>query len=119
MTSPSPSPITYRRPLPLIAVVGPVLAVLFALLVVLAGPGTERGWWDLGAAGGMARAAAWGGLVAALLSVLGALATRPGTGRRGFLLAIVGALLGLALFLLPYMSRGATPPARGAAPAER
>lgn len=113
------APIAYRRPLPLIAVLGPVLAVLFVLLVALAGPGAARGWWDVGTAGGMARAAAYGGLVAGLLSVVGALATRPGTGRRGFVLTIVGALLGFGLFLLPYVTRGATPPDREDAPAVR
>jgi hypothetical protein len=113
------APIQYRRPLPLIAVLGPVLAILFAILLALAGPGAARGWWDVGAAGTMARAAAWGGLVAGLLSVLGALATRPGTGRRGFLLTIVGVLLGFGLFLLPFVTRGATPPERSAVPAGR
>ena len=113
-----PAP-AYRRPLPLIAVLGPVLAILFALLLALAGPGATHGWWDAGAAAGMARAAAWGGLVAGLLSVLGALATRPGSGRRGFLLTIVGVLLGFGLFLLPYVTRGATPPERGGVRAER
>ena len=104
------APPVYRRPLPLIAVIGPVLAILFAGLVALAGPGTERGWWDAGTAAGMARAAAYGGLVAGLLSVLGALATRPGTGRRGFALSLLGALIGFALFILPFATRGATPP---------
>ena len=104
------APVTYRRPLPLIAVLGPVLAVLFAVLFALAGPGSRQGWWAVGTAMTTARVAAYGGLVAGLLSVLGALATRPGTGRRGFVLSIVGVLLGFGLFLLPYVTRGATPP---------
>jgi len=107
------SPPTYRRPLPLIAVLGPVLAVLFAVLLALAGPGSVRGWWDAGAAAGMALAAAYGGLVAGLLSVLGALATRPGTGRRGFVLSLLGAVIGFALFVIPFATRGATPPDDG------
>ena len=113
------APIQYRRPLPLIAVLGPVLGVLFGLRGAGAGRGAARGGGDVGAGGGMARAAAYGGLVAGLLSVVGALATRPGTGRRGFVLTIVGALLGFGLFLLPYVTRGATPPDREDAPAVR
>ena len=113
------SPITYRRPLPLIAVLGPAIAIICAILFALAGPGVGQGWWDVGTAAMVARAAAWGGLVAGLLSVLGALATRPGTGRRGFVLTIVGVLLDFGLFLLPYVTRGATPPDRSAVPAER
>jgi len=116
------APITYRRPLPLIAVLGPILAILCAALVLLAGPGSRAGWWDVGTAMGMARAAAYGALVAAILSVLGALATRPGTGRRGFWLSVLGIVVGVLIFLLPYVTRGATPPAPtmgGASPAGR
>lgn len=113
------APITYRRPLPLIAVLGPVLAILCAALVLAAGPGSRAGWWDAGTAMGVARAGAYGALVAAILSVLGALATRPGTGRRGFWLSVLGIVLGVLMFLLPYVTRGATPPERSAVPAER
>ncbi len=109
------APPVYRRPLPLIAVLGPVIALLFALLLAFAGPGSERGWWDTGTAAGMAHAAAYGGLVAGVLSVLGALATRPGTGRRGFVLSLLGALIGFALFVIPFSTRGATPPDDGRA----
>lgn len=113
------APIAYRRPLPLIAVLGPAIAILCAVVFACAGPGAAQGWWGVGAAGTMAGAAAWGGLLAGLLSVLGALATRPGTGRRGFVLTIVGALLGFGLFLLPYVTRGATPPEGNGARVER
>ena len=108
------SPVAYRRPLPLIAVLGPVLALLAAALVLCAGPGAAQGWWDAGTATGLARAGSYAGFVAGILSVLGALATRPGTGRRGFVLSIVGVLLGFGIFLLPFVMRGATPPAEPA-----
>jgi hypothetical protein len=111
------SPPTYRRPLPLIAVLGPVLAILCTALVLMAIPGARAGWWDPGTAMGLARAGAYGALVAAILSVLGALATRPGTGRRGFWLSVLGVLLGVLMFLLPFVTRGATPPDAGARPA--
>ncbi|MFL5576647.1 MAG: hypothetical protein ACJ79S_11830 [Gemmatimonadaceae bacterium] len=106
------APVTYRRPLPLVAVVGPFLALLFALLVGLAHPGAQQGWWDFATGTSLIRWGAYGGLVAAILSLVGALATRPGTGRRGFVLCVLGALVGLALFVLPLAVRRAmTPPA--------
>lgn len=105
------TPVTYRRPLPLIAVIGPVLALVFAVLVGLAHPGAQQGWWDFSTGTSFIRWGAWGGLVAALLSLVGALATRPGTGRRGFLLCVLGFLIGIALFVLPLAVRRAmTPP---------
>jgi hypothetical protein len=105
------APVAYRRPLPLIAVVGPLLAFLFAVLVGLAHPGARQGWWDFATGTTLIRWGAWGGLVAALLSLVGALATRPGTGRRGFALSVLGFLIGLALFVLPLAVRRAmTPP---------
>ena len=113
------APIQYRRPLPLIAVLGPVLAILCAALVLLAWPGSRAGWWDGGTAMGLARTGAYGALVAAILSVLGALATRPGTGRRGFWLSILGIVLGVTMFLAPYVTRGATPPTPTTGQAER
>lgn len=93
-TSPS-----LRRPLPLIAVVGPLLAVLCAVLLALAAGGM-RAAVSPEAPFGLLRWVGYGGIAAAVLSVPGALATRPGSGRRGFGLSIVGILLGLACFVL-------------------
>jgi len=110
------APVAYRRPLPLIAVLGPVLALLFLILVGLAHPGARAGWWDWTTGTTLIRWGAWGGLVAALLSVVGALATRPGSGRRGFVLSILGLIVGLVLFALPLAVRSAMTPSetRGA-----
>jgi hypothetical protein len=88
-----------RRPLPLIAVLGPVIAAICALLVFLAAPAADMGLWDAGTAASLARWGAYGAIPAILLSLLGAAVTRPGTGRRGFALGIIGVVLGLAAVL--------------------
>ena len=89
-----------RRPLPLIAVVGPALAILFAALFACAALAVPRGLLSQPTARTIIDVSMIGGLVGALLSIPGALATRPGTHRRGFLLTIVGILVGVACFVL-------------------
>lgn len=110
MTEPST---TYRRPLPLIAVVGPILAVMAGLALLLAGPGSRWDLWHYRTGFSIMRWAAYLGMFAALLSILGAVATRPGSGRRGFGIALLGLIIGLATFVIPWTIRNA---ARGAPP---
>ncbi|MEJ7812835.1 MAG: DUF1499 domain-containing protein, partial [Gemmatimonadaceae bacterium] len=94
-----------RRPLPIIAVIGPALAILAALALALAGPGTRAGWWDFRTGFTFLRYAAYGGIAAVSFSLLGALATRPGSGRRGFLLSLLGMALGAAAIAVPWSFR--------------
>ncbi|MDQ3811381.1 MAG: DUF1499 domain-containing protein [Chloroflexota bacterium] len=94
-----------RRPLPVIAVVGPALALLFGLALLLAGPGYQWGWWEYRTGFVILRWSAIGGLVAALASLLGAAATRPGSGRRGFGLALLGLVVGSAVAAVPWWLR--------------
>lgn len=46
--------------------------------------------------------AAYGGLGAGAVSLLGLIRSRPGSSRRGFILAFIGLCLGIAVFWLPY-----------------
>lgn len=103
----------YRRPLPLIAVIGPALATLCALALLIAGPGSRAGLWSFGTGFTMMRYAAYAAIAAIILSALGAFVTRPGTNRRGFLLGVFGILLGAVCVLLPWNVRRS---ARGAPP---
>ena len=94
-----------RRPLPIVAVIGPALALLFGLALVLAGPGHQWGWWDFRTGFSIMRWSAIGGMAAALLSLLGAAATRPGSGRRGFVVSLLGLLVGIAVAVVPWWMR--------------
>lgn len=96
------APATYRRPLPVIAVIGPALAVIAAIALALAGPGSQWGWWHFSTGFSILRWSAYLGVAAAVLSLLGAIATRPGTGRRGFIAGLFGVIVGLAVAVIPW-----------------
>lgn len=85
-----------RRGLPLIVAVGLFVVIIGILAEMISGFGYRAHTWELLTAFkillGGACVAALGGLV----SLLGALATRPGTGRRGFGLSLLGVILALA-----------------------
>ena len=89
-----------RRPLPVIAVIGPVIAVLAVILVGLGGPGSRMGWVDAITAPGLVRWGRIAAMIAIPFSLLGAAVTRPGSGRRGFALDLMGVLLSVVAVLL-------------------
>lgn len=90
------------RPLSRIAAAGFSLALLAGLTLVLAGPGYRLGLWDFRPAFTIMRWAAFGGLVAAVLSLLGLILTRPGGSRRGFTFALAGLLVGALAVGIPW-----------------
>ncbi|HET9985332.1 MAG TPA: DUF1499 domain-containing protein [Longimicrobiales bacterium] len=69
------------------------LAVLSALAVVLAGLGTRWGWWRFTTGFVVLRYGFYGAGLALLLGIVAVVRTRPGSGRRGLLVAVL-ALLG-------------------------
>jgi uncharacterized protein (DUF1499 family) len=79
------------------------LAVICAMAAPLSGIGYRFGWWPLGVAFGLLRWAAYGAIAATLVALVGAVATRPGTGRRGFALSLAAVLIGVATFGGPAM----------------
>lgn len=85
-----------------IAIGGFSLAVLAGLALLIAGPGYRLGLWDFRPAFTFMRWAAYGGLAAAAVSLLGAWVTRPGTGQRGFPFAMAGVLCGLVTVAIPW-----------------
>ena len=90
------------RPLSRIALGGFVLALLAGLMLLLAGGGYRLGWWDFRPGLTIFRWAAYGGLAAAVLSLLGGILTRSGSTRRGFSLAVIGLIVGLVVMWIPW-----------------
>jgi uncharacterized protein (DUF1499 family) len=77
------------------------LAIVAALLAVLAGFGSRWGWWHFRIGFIIMLGALLGGLVAIVLSIIGAISTRPGATRRGFIYAIFSLLVSLIVVGLP------------------
>jgi uncharacterized protein (DUF1499 family) len=84
-----------------IAVMGFVLAVLAGFTAALAGFGTRLGFWEFPAGIAILRWAAYGGIAATVISLIGAVLTSRGAGRRGFALSIVGILMGIVIVGIP------------------
>jgi len=91
-----------NRPLSRVASGGFLLAVLAGFALWLAGTGYRLQWWDLRPAFTILRWAAYGGLAAAVLSLLGIILTRPGGSRHGFPFALVGLVIGLIIAGVPW-----------------
>ncbi|MBI3801991.1 MAG: DUF1499 domain-containing protein, partial [Deltaproteobacteria bacterium] len=94
--------ISTNRPLSRVASGGFLLAVLAGFALWLAGTGYRLQWWDLRPAFTILRWAAYGGLAAAVLSLLGMILTRPSGSRRGFPFALVGLVIGLIIAGVPW-----------------
>ncbi|MDQ2962138.1 MAG: DUF1499 domain-containing protein [Pseudomonadota bacterium] len=97
----------------MIAVVGCIAAVFALLLVAGSGPAYRLRLIDLTDAFTLLRWGAWMGLGAVLVTLTGAWITRPGAGKRGFALALVGATMGAVAFGVPFamlLSAKAAPP---------
>ncbi len=92
--SPSASP----RGLPVAAALGFLVALLGVIVLAVSGFGYRFGVWSLHVAVGVLGVGGWVSLVGGLLSLFAAVLTRPGTGRRGFFLSVLGVILGLGGF---------------------
>jgi uncharacterized protein (DUF1499 family) len=84
------------------ALIGFILAVFAALAAMLAGFGSHWGLWYFRTGFMILRWAAYVGILAALVSLIGALLTRPVTLRRGFLFSIFGLVIGILVFGVPW-----------------
>ncbi|MFQ5779315.1 MAG: DUF1499 domain-containing protein [Nitrospiria bacterium] len=78
------------------------MAVLAGLIAMLAGLGSRWGWWHFSAGFMILKWGAYGGVAAAVVSLVGCAVARPGGPRRGFVLAILGLLTSLAVVGVPW-----------------
>lgn len=88
-----------------LARLGFLLGLLAVLGLLMAGLGSRWGWWHFRTGFSILKWAAYGGIAAAIVSLFGAVAARPGGGRAGFGLAVAGFLLGLAAAGVPFSWR--------------
>jgi uncharacterized protein (DUF1499 family) len=95
--APRPAP-SSTRGLPAAAAFGFLVAIVGVIILVASGFGYRFGVWSLHAAVGVLGVGGWVSLVGGLLSLFAAVLTRPGTGRRGFMLSVLGVILGLGSF---------------------
>lgn len=93
---------TTTPPLSQLALWGFVLSLLAGLALLLAGVSNRFHWLDFRSALTLFRWAAYGGAAAAALSLLGVIRTRPGSGRRGFSLAVLGFVIGFVVVGIPW-----------------
>lgn len=94
-----------RAALPWLGALVVGLAVLAALLAMLAGFGSRWGLWHFRTGFNLLEWAARGALVVAVLSLPILWLTRPGSGRRGFILALVGLALAVTVLAVPWQWR--------------
>lgn len=90
-----------RRATP-VATIGLAIALLAALAGLSAGLGYRFGWWSLGTGFGLVRYAAYGGIAAMVVSVVGLVLARPGGRRRGLYRALAGLAIGAVVFGVPW-----------------
>jgi len=92
---------------------GLLLAILCATAGVLSGLGYRLGWWPLRVGFGIARWSAYFAIAAAVISLAGAVATRPGSERRGLAFAVLGVVIAIGAFgwpaLMQYRARHLPP----------
>lgn len=105
LTSPYGTLSAGSKPYSKIVLLGIFLAVLAGLGVMTAGLGYQWQFWSLGGAFSLLEYSAYLGLGTAAASVIGAIVTRPNAGRKGFILAIAGLIIGLIAGGVPYLNR--------------
>ncbi len=89
-------------PLSSLAITGVILAVLAAVAEVSAGFGSRWGLWYFRTGFIILRWAAYGGIVASLISFMSCILTRPGTKHRGLIWSIIGLVIGLLVLGIPW-----------------
>jgi uncharacterized protein (DUF1499 family) len=96
-----PRPGTRRRRVAKVTTLALVLAIAAALAGLAAGPAYRFGLLAIGSAIGLMRAAAYAGIAAGLLGLIGMLLARPGGTRRGFYRALAAFVIGLVVLGVP------------------
>ena len=89
------------RRLHLLALIGLMLGLIALLMLFVTGPGARFGWWHFRTSFTLMRYAAYAGVVAALVSLIGLALSRG----RGRVIAGAGLLLGALAWFLPWSWR--------------
>jgi uncharacterized protein (DUF1499 family) len=84
-----------------VALIGLILGLIALLMLFLTGPGARFGWWHFRTSFNLMRYAAYAGVAAALVSLIGLALSRG----RGRVIAGVGLLLGALAWFLPWSWR--------------
>ncbi len=91
-----------RLPRSGIAVLGLAVALVAALVVIVAGPGSRLGLWDFRTGFMLLKYGTWGALAGAALGILGGLRARPIGPRRGMGWAVLAIAIGLVTAYFPW-----------------
>jgi uncharacterized protein (DUF1499 family) len=105
-------PLGPNPPLSRLAVAGFLFSAIATAAAMGAGFGTRVGWWDFLQGFKVLNGAAYLGIAGTALSLGGAIVSRPGRRRRGFIIALLGVVLGTVSFGVPgtwYMSAKRVP----------
>src|SRR5436190_7170603 len=78
-----------------------VLALLAVLLAMIAGLGSRVGLWDFRTGFAVLKYATYGSMLALLLAAGAAWLTRPGSARRGFVVALLALVIALVEIAVP------------------
>jgi uncharacterized protein (DUF1499 family) len=87
--------------IPDLAMAGILVSAISFLAATGAGTGTRIGWWNFRQGFKLLNWAAYFGVAGTILSIAGAFLARPGSGRRGFPIALLGVVLGMVSFGVP------------------
>jgi uncharacterized protein (DUF1499 family) len=90
----------WDRKLP--AALGFAVSAVAIAAAIGSGIGTRLGWWHFRSGFKILTWAAYGGIAGTAMSLGGAILARPGSGRRGFPLAVAGMVLGASAFGVPW-----------------
>ncbi len=83
------------------AILGFLLSAIAITAAMGAGVGARLAWWDFVRGFRILNWAAYFGIAGTILSIVGAVRGFPGKGRRGFMLAVAGIVLGAIAFGVP------------------
>ncbi|HYL20248.1 MAG TPA: DUF1499 domain-containing protein, partial [Gemmatimonadales bacterium] len=105
--TPTPTPTPPQSPasvgrIPPVALAGLVLGLVSGVTLIISGFGYRWGWWGLRPAFQMLRWSAIGGAVGGLVSLVCAVLAWRGTDRGGVRVGLVGLVIGLVVFGVPW-----------------
>jgi hypothetical protein len=88
-----------------LAVAAALVGIAAWVMLGVSGPGTRAEFWDFRAGFRLMTWGAYLGIAAVVLGIVAAAVARPGAARRGFGVALIGVLLGVTAFALPWSFR--------------